>query len=312
VGKGLDLRDGEALRPNTLDPFPQYDGYLVWKRLVETYFSTKLTKARDKLVAISALAKEIRQGLKDDYLAGLWRRHLGWELGWRASEDGSNVRPSEYRCPSWSWASIDGQVYTTDYGENQYLLLHVLEARITPLGDDDTGEVADGFVRVQGSLYTIFLVPKDNPEGEDDRYDSFLSDRTTGGEILRKLVISVTFDVNDNNTLNAAEKYYCLLHHNPGNSPWTDLDNDEDYFSIALLLKYNGITKNYNRVGRVQLLTFEKEDSDNDDRSLSVRIPLDSESVTDVDIRVSDDELNGEGHILVDESQQGASCSDPV
>ena len=109
-------------------------------------------------VAISALAKEARQALEDDYLAGIWRRHLSWELGWQASEQDSHTRPSEYRCPSWSWASIDGRILATDYGSDAYLFLNVLEARITPLGD--TGEVADGFVLVQGPLYAVLLVPK--------------------------------------------------------------------------------------------------------------------------------------------------------
>jgi hypothetical protein len=156
-GKGFDcLQDGEELRPRWREPLPMYDGYLVWNRIVETYSRTNLSKAKDKLVAISALAKEVRQGLKDDYLAGLWRRHLGWELGWRVESERSHSRPSEYRCFSWSWASVDGQVYLTDYGYDGCLLVNVLEAKVTPFGDDDTGEIVGGFVRIQGPYIPWF------------------------------------------------------------------------------------------------------------------------------------------------------------
>jgi hypothetical protein len=39
-------------------PPSQFDGYRIWNKVVEAYSMTNLTKSKDKLIAISALAKE--------------------------------------------------------------------------------------------------------------------------------------------------------------------------------------------------------------------------------------------------------------
>jgi hypothetical protein len=280
-GKELDFsRGGKELRPFWQQPpLPMFDGYRVWKEVVEIYSCIRLSRAKDKLVAISALAKEARQALKDDYLAGLWRRHLGWELGWQVSEGYSHTRPSEYCCPSWSWASIDGRINATDYGSDAHLFLKVLEARITPLGDDDAGEVADGFVRVQGPLYAVLLIPKNIPCEPNDRYNVFLSDRTTGREILRKMSVATHLDVDIANTTNTADKYYCLLQYSSDIDIWCQSDNDRDYYLVALLLKYNGITKNYSRQGVLQLMSLEQEKSGSVDGSPSIRSQREGENI---------------------------------
>jgi hypothetical protein len=58
------------------------DLYGAWAQLVGVYSRCNLTKAEDKLVAISGLAKEIHKALgnKDTYLAGLWRQHILYQL----------------------------------------------------------------------------------------------------------------------------------------------------------------------------------------------------------------------------------------
>lgn len=82
-----------------------------WSLIVELYTECALTFPEDKLVAISGVTQPFTQML-GEHLAGLWRYYLPFELLWNVDPHlgGVAVRPSEYRAPSWSWASVEGPV----------------------------------------------------------------------------------------------------------------------------------------------------------------------------------------------------------
>jgi hypothetical protein len=84
----------------------------LWESLVKDYTSRKLTNAKDKLPAVSALASEFGRMSKDDYLAGLWRKSLLDNLMWYTGQQYD--KPKDYRAPSWSWAAVDGGVKFID------------------------------------------------------------------------------------------------------------------------------------------------------------------------------------------------------
>lgn len=67
-----------------------------WGILLHNYTRCSLTVERDRLVAISAVAKELSQLLGNEYLAGLWRKHLPHELLWRVAP---GIEPSNRICP---------------------------------------------------------------------------------------------------------------------------------------------------------------------------------------------------------------------
>ncbi|KAF3761473.1 HET-domain-containing protein, partial [Cryphonectria parasitica EP155] len=107
--------------PNELDAARQHRGpewevfwYSRWGHVVYEYSRTDLTVPSDKLVALGGVANTFAAANGDQYVAGMWRRHLAVEILWLASRDRSGaqvaVRPPQYRAPSWSWASIDGEV----------------------------------------------------------------------------------------------------------------------------------------------------------------------------------------------------------
>jgi len=85
-----------------------------WVKNVAWYTQRDLTKPGDKLRAIGGIADKYHAILRDRYLAGLWRSHISAGLLWRRSvsrtRDTLFPRPLKYRAPSWSWASIDGEV----------------------------------------------------------------------------------------------------------------------------------------------------------------------------------------------------------
>ncbi|KAN0102893.1 Heterokaryon incompatibility protein (HET) domain containing protein [Hyaloscypha variabilis] len=90
------------------------DPFGLWKRVVIDYSSRYLTNEGDKLAALSGVAKVIHTHTGDQYLAGLWRKNIFQMLRWRV---GINIlkpipyhRPTVYRAPSWSWASVDGNI----------------------------------------------------------------------------------------------------------------------------------------------------------------------------------------------------------
>ncbi|KAI1445930.1 hypothetical protein F5Y02DRAFT_426249 [Annulohypoxylon stygium] len=92
--------------------------YNEWTFIVEGYSKRTLSYRNDKLVAIDGIASRMRdvlQGL-DEYVAGLWRSQLHWQLLWQTElfKDSDNMpintndMSSRYDIgPSWSWANID-------------------------------------------------------------------------------------------------------------------------------------------------------------------------------------------------------------
>jgi hypothetical protein len=92
-------------------------------RDLKQYTQNDLTYGKNKLVALSGIAKHLHQDQSSEYLAGLWTdssdkllRCLLWsvsnhDVGSLTSGEviyGKQV--SEYRARSWSWASLDGQI----------------------------------------------------------------------------------------------------------------------------------------------------------------------------------------------------------
>jgi len=146
----LSQRDPESLTTRfsatslSLVP-PQHDIHQVWDNLIYT------------LPALSGLAKVFQKCLKDDYLAGLWKRDLLHGLLWIACPE--IKLPLSYRALSWPWASVDC-IVTHYMWERQATKWHrfarVMEAITIPVAQDVTGQVTEGYLRISGSLQRIF------------------------------------------------------------------------------------------------------------------------------------------------------------
>lgn len=99
--------------------------YRFWDDIVQTYCRRELTWARDKLPALSGVAHEFAQTLNEGsrsdmaptrpsrYLAGLWEDDIYRGLCWVNGNDSRDCAPAEYCAPSWSWASLKSEVYTS-------------------------------------------------------------------------------------------------------------------------------------------------------------------------------------------------------
>ena len=92
-----------------------------WKTAVRKYTGCNLTNGSDKLIAMWGIAKLVRDALGVEYADGLWQENLEDQLAWHVAECNMIKRPSESPewnlardIPSWSWASMDGEIVVPD------------------------------------------------------------------------------------------------------------------------------------------------------------------------------------------------------
>ncbi|PTB69977.1 HET-domain-containing protein, partial [Trichoderma citrinoviride] len=78
-----------------------------WNQFVLEYSGLKMTYDKDRLPALSSIARKMAQlNPQDCYLAGMWKSTLLESLFWSiAPGQAQRYRPSHPRAPSWSWAS---------------------------------------------------------------------------------------------------------------------------------------------------------------------------------------------------------------
>ncbi|KAH9889096.1 heterokaryon incompatibility protein-domain-containing protein [Cubamyces lactineus] len=92
-------------------PLPGSDDWanihFVWQNIVEDYMRRFLSYPSDRLVACAGLAELFGRTLRSEYLAGLWKDSLLYDLLWYTRGEG-NVQCGDDRAPSWSWAASAG------------------------------------------------------------------------------------------------------------------------------------------------------------------------------------------------------------
>lgn len=150
------------------------DLLLEWPKVVQQYTSKELTFAKDRLPAISGLAKLIQQHTKSRYLAGLWAQDMSYSLLWMSDHAQAKKPvqriPAEPYAPSWSWASIDGPVRYIDRHLDQFnhrrsgkdeidTVLKTAKAATYPQTSNKYGPTKVGFVTVSGQVLPIRYVP---------------------------------------------------------------------------------------------------------------------------------------------------------
>ena len=151
-------KDGTAARtPTALATFAEQ-----WDELRDIYLTSGLTYRSDILVAIHGIVQRIsdRAGLEN--VAGLWRELLPQELLWtravltdRFLNDAFD--PLAYRAPSWSWASIDVNVFSNRSAKSPEWLSTVKHCHADTLPN---GQVTSGSLAVQGPMFEMDWVVK--------------------------------------------------------------------------------------------------------------------------------------------------------
>ncbi|KJK74132.1 hypothetical protein H634G_10503 [Metarhizium anisopliae BRIP 53293] len=71
--------------------------YAPWRKVIEQFMVCNITKATDKLIAVSGIAQEMQSLLGDTYVAGLWERNLTLDLLWYVERWPYSFRGTSYR-----------------------------------------------------------------------------------------------------------------------------------------------------------------------------------------------------------------------
>jgi hypothetical protein len=121
---------------------------------VNQYSSCSLTKPElDKLVAIFGLARKlIVDG--DQYVVGLWREILSYQLMWHVWDPGN--APGNSYIPSWSLASVNERVSMRgprEISANNPTLIRIVSAEVPLLSKDPFGQIkSGGLLRLEGPI----------------------------------------------------------------------------------------------------------------------------------------------------------------
>lgn len=139
-----------------------------WIEVVEAYCRRELSWMRDKLPALSGVASEfVRISDKEElaatgdtpplrYLAGLWDTGIHGQLCWRVIHSRHDRHVEEYRAPTWSWASAEGEIHMNHSILNDFVpqaeILEVMCALANP--NDPFGQVVrkGTYLRVRATV----------------------------------------------------------------------------------------------------------------------------------------------------------------
>ncbi|KAF3013058.1 hypothetical protein E8E14_010213 [Neopestalotiopsis sp. 37M] len=179
----------------------------MWRQLVSKYTRRRLSYRRDKLPALQGMTKltmnaiELEDGCPDQFLAGLWKKEIHFDLAWCVERPrgssyklGSHNDTKDTYCgPSWSWVSSDRpikydccQKFWSDLECGQFGRLtgapyagqkcEFMGANcITELAEDPTGPVLQARIRLKGSLVAVELGMLET--ADPGELDNFLTSR---------------------------------------------------------------------------------------------------------------------------------------
>ncbi|KAF4983598.1 hypothetical protein FDECE_17265 [Fusarium decemcellulare] len=164
--RGFDCGDGE--------PFSIWEhGYLfnfyLWH--VNPYTARELSyPTEDKLVAFAAVARRCSSWFGGEYCAGIFRNTMPWGLVWTTARVSQTWRkPSAYRAPSWSWASVDTRVTCELIGHLRTDLAEVKDVSIQLVDPNNPfGQVKSASLTLTGPLVAseTLVHPSTCPEPE--------------------------------------------------------------------------------------------------------------------------------------------------
>lgn len=140
--------------------------YMHWFGAVATPYSKRsLTYPHDRFPALSGIARYFSEELKDEYVAGLWKRELHRSLFWACSENSIQTLGvlidelsdlSKYVAPSWSWACRQDSVGYTHLRFSGYSPIfegyreeyRSMETDITYKGADRFGQIKEASLQI--------------------------------------------------------------------------------------------------------------------------------------------------------------------
>ena len=130
-----------------------------WRDLVGRYSGLNMTYQKDKLQALSGVARQMNRSMQDAYIAGLWLSTIIEDMLWEASSQ--RARPSPWRAPSWSWASVTAPIhYVSELSgsiPNVTPWAKVLSATTRQAAQDEMGELSSASLEIHSEFTMVYL-----------------------------------------------------------------------------------------------------------------------------------------------------------
>jgi hypothetical protein len=140
-----------------------------WKFLVSQYARRALTFGKDKLPALSGLAEKMSEKISDDCFASPWKSSLAANLCWCIpSESVILAAPCNYQAPSFSWASIDGQVEYPYRWKRKLYQAEILDTTCSLKSQNPFGEVLESSITIKCHTSSALLSTPAEPLPEED------------------------------------------------------------------------------------------------------------------------------------------------
>jgi hypothetical protein len=151
-----------------------------WMELVGEYNKRSLTRPTDRLPAISGAATKIQRFIGGDYHAGIWAKYLLPSSCWYSTLSQLVFRDrwheikgvgSDYIAPSWSWASVRGEIkHFITPGQEEFVssvIINGISPEVLPL--KQFGKVTSGCLNVTRDVIRGKIVWKIKPLGASAR-----------------------------------------------------------------------------------------------------------------------------------------------
>lgn len=138
------------------------DKFVVWHQWINAYSSRNLFAWTDKFPAIAGVTKTFAETFDLTWCAGLWQQNLLGDLLWRRHNRNPTLeRPSVSIAPTWSWASVNGQIEYREVNVTQSETssnLKVLGCNVEERYSHSFGEVKEGgYIIAEGLLQAVVV-----------------------------------------------------------------------------------------------------------------------------------------------------------
>lgn len=152
-GLSSDETISEPIREQLAGENPHWHTTRAWESFLIEYTKRKLTMEKDKLPALSAIARLLSASIDSEYFAGLWSNSLVKGMCW-AVFGTDTYFPVTYIAPSFSWASVVGPVRYKTYsdGKKTRWLARPVSQHIVHRTDDSFGGVSEAHVDLEALL----------------------------------------------------------------------------------------------------------------------------------------------------------------
>ncbi|TVY16516.1 hypothetical protein LARI1_G005621 [Lachnellula arida] len=139
------------------------EAYKNWYYTVSEYTSRALTNPLDMLPAISGIARVVQDITNSQYIAGLWLDNFIFGLTWQAGtlhtikSSSAALALSDYRAPTFSWASVERAIYDTIGHWFSANSCTVIETESKVPGRNPLGQVQSASVTLRGLIFKTTL-----------------------------------------------------------------------------------------------------------------------------------------------------------